>query len=327
MAMRAAGLHLKGDFQESLEAIAADCGVSRETVRRARNELLTAIHRSPVEPSVDPAIALSSLRHEDLDSPATARALRRLLTMTGPLAWDEVLSAWARASGKHPYAALPANDASVREWAHNVGGLVVVKGGHGDDPVTVSVEHPEPLDKVSNFLQQVLMQHPDGLDRAALLDEAERVGLKSTTIATALSYHPAVMRRRRGNWFLRGHQHDRAVEIEPVPAPRQMGRVRPTTFFWADDGSLVIEFSVPRGPSPVVAVPKAIADLVEGREFFAEGHSGPRRIAVGKARLWGFAPLLSEQGFPAGSRVRISINLLAGTARLTSADRKVSPRD
>src|ERR1700754_3442529 len=107
MALRAVGLDAAGEDRASLDDIDAGLGVSRETVRRARNELLQAMQptggttgnalyvllslSSPSEPS-----AASS-------ATATARALRRLLTMTGPLPWDETLTAWARAGGKPPY--------------------------------------------------------------------------------------------------------------------------------------------------------------------------------------------------------------------------------
>ena len=108
LALRAAGITPRVAGRESLDAIAADAGVSRETVRRARNELLTALeNRSTDEVTVPSLVRRTHSEEGRFEDHATARALRRLLTMTGPLAWDEVLSAWARAGGRYPYGPLP----------------------------------------------------------------------------------------------------------------------------------------------------------------------------------------------------------------------------
>lgn len=324
MAIRAAGFGQGSDAHESLDAVAADSGVSRETVRRARNNLLAAVETRAAQTEQPLLYSLTppSPGRTAAKSPTTVRALRRLLTMTGPLAWDEVLSAWARAGGKHPHIPLPTDIASMREWAREVGGVIVTPDEDWDGLVTVLVEHPERLDKVSKFLYGALRGQAAGIDRVALLEAAESAGLKATTIATALSQHPAVMRLGRGTWALRGQRHSQSLESRPVPTPRNVDRSRPTTFSWAADGTLVIEFSIPRGPSPVVAVPKAVADLIEGREFLPDGPSVARRITIGKARLWGFGPLVSEQGLTGGQRALLSFNLLAGTASLMPAERK-----
>jgi hypothetical protein len=322
IAVRAAGIGSIDGPRESLEAIAADSGVSRETVRRARNELLATLEaRSAAErPGLHPR-GRSRMSQPPVETPATARALRRLLTMTGPLPWDEVLRAWARAGGKHPYTPLRTDIASLRVWAQSAGGFVLTPDHDQDGPVTVAVETPEDLDRVSVFLYETLCGWAAGIDRVALLEAADSAGLKSTTIATALSHHPAVMRLGRGTWALRGQRDAEPADAKPIPAPRQVHRGRPTSFGWADDGSLIIEFSIPRGPSPVVAVPRAVADLVEEREFVIEGHRRPVRVAIGNARLWGFGPLVSELGLSGGQRAQLLINLLAGTASLNPVDR------
>jgi hypothetical protein len=303
MALRAAGLSPGVDTAETLEAIAAEFSVSRETVRRARIELMHAL-----QPEASHALPAT-------DSPAVARALRRLLTMTGPLAWDEVLAAWARAGGKHPYAPLPTDISSLRTWAEDSGGFLISDG----KPATVAVASPEALDRVSEFLRQTLRGQPGGVERTVLLEAAEAAGLRQTTVATALSTHPAVTRLARGAWALRGQAHA-DESSRPLPRRRPTRRTRPTTFAWAGDGSLSIEFSMPRGPSPVIAVPKAISSLVEGREFTLEHAPRPVRLSVGNARLWGFGSLASELGISGGERAAILINLLAGTATLRPAE-------
>ena len=321
MALRAVGLDSPEGRRASLDVVAADLSVSRETVRRARNELLRAM-QPPTGATSDvvySSLSLPAPAEPSADSPATARALRRLLTMTDPLPWDEVLSAWARAGGKPPYSPLPADVASMRAWANDAGGFTVspidVDGGR----VTIGTVLAEELDHVSQFLLDALREQPGGVDRNVLLELAEEAGLKPTTIATTLSIHPAVTRVGRGMWALRGRRPSVSSEPARVTKPRRAERVRPTTFAWGLDGSLLIEFSIPRGPSPVVAVPKAVSEIVEGREFSVDGKKA-MRIAVRNARLWGFGPLLSELGLPGRARATIALNLLAGTATIAPAE-------
>lgn len=323
MALRTVGLDTTERRRASLDAIAADFGVSRETARRARNQLLQAMQpptgvTTHVVYSSRPLPAPGGL---SADSPATARALRRLLTMTGPLPWDEVLSAWARAGGKSPYSPLPADVASMRAWANDTGGFTVSPVDADGRRVTIGTVLPEKLDHVSQFLFDALREQPGGVDRNVLLELAEEAGLKPTTIATTLSMHPAVTRVGRGRWALRGRRPRALTEPARGTEPRRAERVRPTTFAWDLDGSLLIEFSIPRGPSPVVAVPKAVSAIVEGREFGLDGEKSIR-IAVRNARLWGFGPLLSELGLPGGARATIALDLLAGTATIAPAERE-----
>ena len=321
MALRAAGLD--GRDRASLDTIAADSGVSRETVRRARNELLAAIEVQARDLSSTPLYSHLAPNGRAPDgAPATARALRRLLTMTGPLAWDEILAAWARAGGKPPYTPLPKDVRSMRRWIESVDGLVVSTEKGMSSPVSIDVARAEKLDQVGQFLYDALRGQSGGVDRADLLAMAEGAGLKPTTIATALSQHPAAIRLGRGTWALRGRNDPVQRSSDALLTQRQARRPRPTTFSWGSDGSLNIEFSIPRGPSPVIAVPKAIAQFVEGREFSVEDVDRAARISIGNARLWGFGPLISELGLSAGQRARISLRLIAGAAIFQDAEQK-----
>ena len=319
MAIRAIGIDDGPRGRESLEAIAASTGVSRETVRRARNELVTAIRsKSTLQEPLQLGLLGVHQSAPSREGSATPRALRRMLTMTGPLPWDEALTAWARAGGKYPYLPLPASAAPLRLWIESVGGFTLNQGTD-KHKLTVGTQTPEELDQVSAFLYETLRGHASGIDRALLLGAAESAGLKATTIATALSTHPAVLRLGRSTWALRGQQNHESITAIPLSAPRLVERTRPTSFSWTSDGSLAIEFSVPRGPSPVVAVPQAISELVEGRVFTIAAQQGLRRITVGNARLWGFGTLVSELGLVAGQRARLLIDLLAGSATLSPA--------
>lgn len=328
MALRAAGLDPE-EGRASLDSIAAELGVARETVRRARNELLLAIEPPPgiTNEALYSSLSLPAPSQPSADSPATSRALRRLLTMTGPLPWDEVLGAWARAGGRPPYSPLPADIATMRIWAAEAGGFNVSAAASDAGWATIGVALPEQLDQVSQFLLDALRKQPAGIDRSKLFELAVEAGLKPTTVATTLSTHPAVTRVRRGIWALRGQQQEEAAnERVRVAEPGRGGRARPTTFAWGDDGSLLIEFSIPRGPSPVVAVPKAVSEIIEGREFRVEQEEKQTRVMVRNARLWGFGPLLSELRIPRGARVAIALDLLAGTATITPTERKGTSR-
>lgn len=313
--MRAMGLDPARPEFESLDAIGADLGVSRETVRRARNELVNNLDKSDLAGSSE----LPPLRTSSADSPATARALRRLLTMTGPLRWDEIVSAWARAGGRAPYVSLPTSVESARQWVDSSSGLVVIPPAHEGVPFTLGVERPEGLDQVSEFLFETMRDRPGGIERAALLHAAEAAGLKASTVATSLSLHPAVTRLGRGMWMLRGRRRiDRADRVAVAKSSRAQ-RVRPTSFSWDADGALVLEFS-PRGPSPVIAVPSAVATLVEGRQFVLDDRDN-HVVKIRNSRLWGFGPLVSQIGLNGGQRGRLELNLIAGTAHFTAADK------
>lgn len=328
MALRAAGLDTAGGGRASLDAIAADLGVSRETVRRARNELLHAM-RPPIGSTSDTVyrfLSLSAPAEPSADSPATARALRRMLSMTGRLPWDEVLSAWARAGGRAPYSPLPTRIAAMRSWAAESGGFAVSPVDGATGPVTIDVVLRENLDHVSQFLLHSLRDNPGGVERSVLLDLAEKAGLKPTTIATTLSTHPAVMRVGRGLWALRSGQASPSGTVARVTAPQRAERLRPTSFAWSADGSLLIDFSIPRGPSPVVAVPKAVSQFVEGRDFGVRAGAKPTRVTVRNARLWGFGPALSEMKLSGGDRVTIALDLLSSTATISPAEGEVVAR-
>ena len=322
MAIRAAGLNRVAGGRESLDAIAAGLGVSRETVRRARNELLAAVGSLPGSEEIYASLSLPIPSLPSANAPATARALRRLLTMTGPLRWDEVLSAWARAGCKPPYSPLPTDATTMRAWAAETGGFKVSGVDTAGEPAVIDVVTPEELDHVSQFLRDVLHGRPAGVDRNVLLELAEGKGLKPATISTALSGHPAVMRVGRATWALRGIPASDSREPTDMTGRRLALRARPTTFSWDSDGSLRIDFSVPRGPSPVIAVPKAVAELVEGREFAVKSGQKPTRLSVRNARLWGFGSLVPGLGLAAGDRASVVLNLIAGVGVVTQVERK-----
>jgi hypothetical protein len=148
--------------------------------------------------------------------------------------------------------------------------------------------------------------------------------LKRTTIATTLSRHPALSRLGPGRWALRGTRVSSTDGQLAMPIRQKLDRPRPTSFSWSGDGWLQIEFSVPRGPSPVIAVPRAVSELVEDGEFEVLNASKPARISVRKARLWGFGPVIAEIGIVTGVRAVVALNLMNSTARCGPVQQKES---
>lgn len=320
MALRAAGFANDAPGAPSLDAIALEYGVSRETVRRAKNRLSDAIEElSRAGGGHESALDfLTSRTVRRGRSDATARALRRLLTMTGPLAWDEVLSAWARAGGKPPYLPLPTALPEMRSWISEIRGIDLTPVTTEPGKVVVSVREPEALDSLSGYLLSALRGKSEGVHRSVLLEESADHDLQASTVATALSQHPAVMRLGSGRWSLRGEKGSSTV-AQTIHEPRKRTRARPATFGWNPDATLFIEFSIPRGPSPVVAVPAAIADLINNRSFDIENSQRLSQISIGNARMWGFGALASDRGIASDSRARISLDLSNGTAVLEPA--------
>lgn len=295
----------------SLESLAQDVGVSRETVRRARNDLLRAMEARDADSAVD---GVEGNDRDPATSNATMRALRRVLTMTGPLAWDTLLAGWERAAGRPPFGRLPSDLASLTEMVEATGGLTLTLQDEG--LATIATSAPEQLDQVGQFLSDSLNGRPQGVERSELFAMADGAGLRKATIATALSAHPAVTRVGRSLWALRGH--DRKLAALPASPARRPTRTRPTAFAWASDGALALEFSVPDVPSPVIAVPRAVSDYVEDREFVLRSPTGPRRITVRNSRLWGFGPALADLRLEGGARAVLSMNLLDGSSRLSA---------
>jgi hypothetical protein len=198
-------------------------------------------------------------------------------------------------------------------------GGFVIRQSTSRAPIEIDVLRPEALDQVSTYLYESLREQHGGVDRGVLLESAKKANLMPTTIATALSSHPAVKRIGRSTWTLRGRSSQRENPSRSPVSPKGKSRTRPTTFSWNIDGSLTIEFSVPRGPSPVVAVPRAVADFLEKREFRLDGSEKPAQVTIRGARLWGFGPLVSEHRLPSGARAILTLNLVAGNARFEAA--------
>lgn len=262
-------------------------------------------------------------------SPA-GRAMRRLVTMTGPLPWPDLLVAWARAGGRPPHGPLPPDVQVLTAWLTDVPGLRVrastALAGH---PVVEAADPPVGIDQVSSYLLTQMKGIPAGVERAELLERAGDAGLRPASIAAALTYHPAVISPVRGRWALRtSPEVPTASPTGPLvvlPAPRRRPtRSRPTSYTWAPSGELVLEFSAPPGPSPVVAIPAAVADLLDAVSFTVPVPGrDDATVTSRQARLWGFGPALTELGIGPGERVELICDLVAERATVVAL-RKVT---
>ncbi|CAL8973741.1 hypothetical protein CELL_01608 [Cellulomonas sp. T2.31MG-18] len=263
-------------------------------------------------------------RTDLVDNPA-GRELRRLVTMTGPLPWADLLAAWGRAKGRAPYGSLPADVTVVEAWVDALPGVQIraseVLGG---PQVVEATGRPVELGKVDQFLLESLSEVPAGLARQDLLALAERAGLAASSASTVLTYHPALINPGRGLWALRpsperSRHFRRPVAVSPTQrrAPR-----RPTTYSWTAAGELVLQISMPATPSPVVSIPAPIAEVVEGRELAITAPSVAGVMIVRGAKAWGFAAALSAIGARPGDRVDLICDLVMGT--VTFQQRRIS---
>lgn len=270
---------------------------------------------------------------------AAVRSLRRLLSMTGPLPWADVLVAWSRARGRPPYAPLPADTDLLTAWVHGLPGLRVRPSSSTEVGQVVENTAAIDLDRTSQFLLEQLTAWGGTTTRAALFDAAKREGLKPSTLAVALSYHPAIVSPAREAWSLRRSPeqpikptgtgaHDQAEHTTHIPvAPvSRVRRRRPTTYTWSPTGELVLNASVPSGPSPVISVPRAIADILEGRALplSTAAADSPAVLTVHNSKAWGFGPLLAVAELSPGERFNLTCNLLEGTATLSRATTEAS---
>lgn len=256
--------------------------------------------------------------HQVTDSPG-GRALRRVLTMTGPLMWADLLAAWARAGGRAPHQPLPPRVDVLDAWVTGVPGLALDAPG---GPVRAA-HPPVELDRTSQVLLDALTTSPGGLGRAELLAAAESRGLRRSGVAAALSYHPALVAPARGRWALRGTAAA-SPGVAAAAAIPAVARRRPTTFAWAPGGQLVLEFTVPSGPSPVVAVPSVVAEVLAGHTLTVRTASGgpAGEMRVRDARAWGFGPALARLGLRPGDRAVLTCDVLAGAVTVTGVPPK-----
>lgn len=265
----------------------------------------------------------------------SVRAVRRLLTMTGPLPWVDLLAAWSRGQGRPPHRPLPADVAVLTAWLAPMPGLRVRSSKELDgQPVVEAVPPDVDMDRTSALLHRALASEPAGLSRVELLEAATNAGLRGSSVAAALTYHPAVTNVSRARWALRTSPDQprfAAPADEPqTPSVRRPARARgrPTTYTWSAMGELLLEFSAPSGPSPVFAVPSAVASILEGRELplAIPGKPATGTLAVRNARAWGFGSLLATFAPSPGDRFDLACDLVAGTATLGPAHARKAPR-
>lgn len=245
------------------------------------------------------------------------RALARLVTMTGPLAWTDLLAAWARAGGRSPYVALPPQVDVLADWVRLAPGVRVHEEPVGTQ-AGVEALAAASLDRTSQFLHATLAAHPGGMPRGELLLAAEKADLRASGLAATLSRHPALIRTERGRWSLRPPSwglHPQSPVARGSPTARRR-RARPTTFTWSPAGELMLEFSVPSGPSPVIAVPSAIARVLAEQRLRVRTPAGDEHgtLTVRDARAWGFGPALGHLHAEPGQRIRLTCDLVRGIA-------------
>lgn len=268
-------------------------------------------------------VALPSRRVSESQA---GRALRRVLEMTGPLPWVDLLAAWARGRGRPPYLPLPSNVRVLTEWLDGVAGVRIRSSQDLDGTQVVEAVTPKvEMDRVGGFLLRALRDQPAGVARADLLESARQSRLQTSTVASAMTYHPALVSLERGSWALRTSP-ERPPKEATLRLTAAYRRPQPTTYTWSPKGDLILEFSVPKSPSPVIAVPSALAEILEGREapISAALSDVKGTLTVRRARMWGFGAVMASLDAHPGERFRLIFDLIDNQVLL---DREARRKD
>jgi hypothetical protein len=88
---------------------------------------------------------------------------------------------------------------------------------------TLDLDHAQELGVEAALLVEVIRSAPNGaLDRVSLLDAAEAVGMKASTVGVYLTFHPAFVQLARSVWTVRGAQ----VPADVVGSIQEQARLR-----------------------------------------------------------------------------------------------------
>lgn len=253
----------------------------------------------------------------------TPRALLRLLSISGPLPWVDLLAAWSRGQGRGSFPSLPSEVDVLRAWVDAFADLRIRDArilSSGVETTTQVIEAVDAgsvrQDKTTLALQELLHDRPEGMSRSEILERVPEFGLKPATIATALTYHPALTHAGRDLWILlrspvREPAPDplpatglptttlksaRAMKARsgalPAPPPRlRRDRSQPVTYTWSPSGALVLRGQVPFSPSPVLYVPTAVRSLLEGRTLQVHVATAPNDPAPDQINHTGHADM------------------------------------
>lgn len=77
---------------------------------------------------------------------------------------------------------------------------------------------------------------------------------------------------------------------------------------------------MPAGPSPVIAIPSALAPMLSDRQLTlstADG-SGHGVLTIRDARAWGFGPAVRHLSAEPGQRMTLTCDLVEGTATVSA---------
>ncbi len=310
-----------GDLHGQLEQEAIDAG-SLEQLEAA---LLEAGAVRLLPPGIRGRRYLTSAVREP-DALPVPRTLRRTLAVIGPLPWASLLAAWQRQEGLRSFVPLPVEPHVLRAWLEGLAGFCVDANQVGvDDPSRVI------LDRTTRVLVEVLDPFPVGIPRAEVLDRCEAAGLSRATVALALTYHPALAHAGRDLWRLRMNPARESagelpeLDVEATPGLGKRGRgthgTRAASYTWSANGALVLRAVYTGAPSPVLHVPAAIRELIQGRSFplwiaGAPADVPPAMLRVRGSNAWGFGPLLGAAGIGRNDPIEIHCDLVTGTAKL-----------
>jgi hypothetical protein len=141
--------------------------------------------------------------------------LRMMLSVHQPVELESARQAitdfWTyRNAGRTPdqKELIPPTSDALRAFCSWHPDFAIVRAGHGDGIIsTVDLDFTTELGVEAAMLVELIRSAPDAAtDRVTLLDAAEAVGMKSTTVGVYLSFHPAFTNPARNVWTTLGTQ-------------------------------------------------------------------------------------------------------------------------
>jgi hypothetical protein len=232
----------------------------------------------------DPAVAPGRNRLDNI--------LRKLLSVSSPIALDDVMEALVRVHSQGRLPRIPP-DAAVAHFASKHPSYLYTAGRiSGMAPFDPKKE----LSPVERIFVEVLSSVPSGLmDREALLRACTERGMNAGTFGQYTAFSPILKQLGRGVWCLRG----RSVEGGRVerPSHRRPRRRSTAQAVLTGDGRLIVTWNIATAASKVFSLPSVVRSGFVDREYRATTSSG---AAVGTVKVnatggsWGYNVFLRE---------------------------------
>ena len=192
------------------------------------------------------------------------------------------------------------------------------------DGVLVSARSPllpeEELSRTELTLWKRLSEDGGGpLSRQQLRGSALDAGVDIAAFATAISYSPILQQYDHGRWAIRGKR----LKSAKPRAERVRRDGRASRYTWDEHGRLRITSVLSSPESTVVSIPRAVREMLDGREFEAVAENGDPvgTIRVRAGRSWGYDRFLAQRGHESGELLSATFDFNGRVVSLATASR------